>query len=30
MIQEAEQAHTDLITAAVLFADGNIDSPGMN
>ena len=30
VIQEAEQVHTDMITAAVLFADGDIDSLRMN
>jgi hypothetical protein len=29
-IQGAEHAHTGVITAAVLVADGGIDRPGMN
>jgi hypothetical protein len=30
VIQEAEHAHTDLITAALLCADGDIDGPGIH
>jgi hypothetical protein len=30
VIQEAEHAHTGLMTPAMLFTDGDINSRGMN